>query len=372
MRVLFLASNFPLQARSGTDVSAAELIRELAGRADVELSVASFAAMASSSSVPGVELIRLPYRRPLELPGLVVPRGLRRYYSPRGRSVGSRVEPDLVIAHRLHMAYVAAGLDCRRVLVLQDVISAKVDHFSKAPRPVRRALAAHYRLVERWALACFERIYVVSESERENVGRLHPSSLQRTSVARMGFEVESEVQAGGEQPPESDVIYFGNLTSVRNQKAARRAAAIVTAARAVRPGLRAVAIGAGGTAKVRRELADAGFDFVGEVGDADAYLRASKVLLNPQESASGVKTSVLRGMGLAMACAISAPIADGIGGSPGREYEVGETEDDFVHLLSSLLADPARRLALGQAASRHVRQTFSWAAYVDALLEVGA
>jgi glycosyltransferase involved in cell wall biosynthesis len=370
MRVLFLASSFPFPPLSGTDVSAAELIRELAGRPDIELSVGYFSTTDAPSTVPGATLIRLPHRSSREAPGILVPRGLRRYYSSRARRVLQSVQPDLIIAHRLHTAYVAVGLPARRVLVLQDVISAKTDQFLSAPSPVQRTLSAHYRLVERWALGQFERIYVVSAAERDNVKRFHSRFLSRTFVARMGFQVHEGRANDAGQPRESDIIYFGNLASGRNQRAARRAARIVGATRAFHPRARAVAIGAGASAEVCADLRDAGFDFVGEVSDPDVHLRRSKVLLNPQQTASGVKTSVLRGMGLGMACAVSPPIADGIGGSPGRDYEVCESDEDFVLLLTSLLDDPSRRRELGEAAAAYAGRTFTWAAYADALLGV--
>lgn len=369
IRVLFVTPELPFPVRSGTGASAAELIRELARRENVDLTAAVFEPVPSSirAELPSVTWLSLPRATRRSTRTILAPRGVRAYYSPAARHRIGAVACDVVIAHRLHSVHAVADVNAQRSFILQDVVSAKADQSVRAPWLARRVRELQFFCLERWALPQFERVHVVSEGERRHIAERHPQHLGKTTVSRMGFHVEDFYAADDAEEGAVDVAYFGNLGSVRNQRAVERLSRILGLCRAAGRPLSAAAYGADGPEDFLTALK--GFEHTGRVGDVDRALQAATIVVNPQQVASGVKTSVLRAMGASRACVISPAVADTIGGEHYEHYVVADSDPEFADRMIELLEDQNLRNRLGANAKAFVTREYSWPRYVDDLLK---
>ncbi|MBB5986455.1 TIGR03087 family PEP-CTERM/XrtA system glycosyltransferase [Sphingobium lignivorans] len=112
-----------------------------------------------------------------------------------------------------------------------------------------------------------------------------------------------------------------------------------------------------------RALADLpGLIVTGAVPDVRPWLAAAQVVVVPLQLARGIQNKVLEAMAMGRAVVASAPAAEGIDAIDGRDLLVASGADALAALVLGLLADPARRAALGAAARARVQARYGWAA----------
>lgn len=109
------------------------------------------------------------------------------------------------------------------------------------------------------------------------------------------------------------------------------------------------------------------------VGELREWMASAKVLALPvkENTYSGATTTLLQGMAMGKACAVSrvGAIREGYGLEDGvnvRWLEPG-SQVGFDAAIDALLAQPETRRRLGEAARRHAAENLSWRRYVDAL-----
>lgn len=109
------------------------------------------------------------------------------------------------------------------------------------------------------------------------------------------------------------------------------------------------------------------------VADLQQLMASAKVLALPvkENTYSGATTTLLQGMAMGKACAVSrvGAIREGYGLEDGvnvRWLEPG-SQTDFDAAIDALLAQPETRGRLGAAARQHAAEHLSWRRYVDAL-----
>ena len=105
------------------------------------------------------------------------------------------------------------------------------------------------------------------------------------------------------------------------------------------------------------------------------WMASAKVLALPvkENTYSGATTTLLQGMAMGKACAVSrvGAIREGYGLEDGvnvRWMEPG-SQAGFDAAIDGLLAQPETRRRLGEAARRHAAERLSWRRYVDAMAE---
>jgi len=266
------------------------------------------------------------------------------------------------------------GLACR-VIDFCDLDSAKWTQYAAERswpmswlyrREGRRLLA-----FERRAAAAVDAALFVTEAEADLFRSVAPEVAARVGVMQNGVDADffSPTQ-GGESPypPGGPVLLFtGAMDYWPNIDAVTWfAREILPALRARLGGVRFWIVGMSPAPAVQELAADDVF-VTGRVPDVRPWLAHADVVVAPLRVARGIQNKVLEAMAMAKPVVVSAASATGLAAKAGEECEVAETVDDYVARIASLLADSARRAAMGEAARQRVLETYSWQAHLAAL-----
>jgi len=306
MRILLIASRYPLPSWRGNQVRTIEWLEALDGHQ--RLLLCPRPALSASGTVPcetqffkrshvarGRGLVRaLTTGRPLQ-------EGL--YDTPAARravaETSARWKPDIVVIQMVRCAWALEALtdsipSCR---VVFDAIDSMTLHFARAADaaapPLRSALrgeAARCRRLEKELVGAAHMTTAVSRRDLEALGTL-PGCGRVVPVA--GREIPGTVA-----PTEGSVVLLsGNLgyrPTVRG--ALWFAREIWPELRRRVPGVRWVLVGARPGAAVRRLGSLPGIEVHADVPDLAPYFAAARVAVAPMSTGSGVPMKVLEAM----------------------------------------------------------------------------
>jgi sugar transferase (PEP-CTERM/EpsH1 system associated) len=111
----------------------------------------------------------------------------------------------------------------------------------------------------------------------------------------------------------------------------------------------------------------------GGVPDIRPYLQHAAVVVAPLRLARGIQNKVLEAMAMARPVVISAAACVGVTGTPGQDFEVAMSPQEFVDKVLAL-ADERVGCTLGRAARAHILADYAWdrnLAAFDRLLQPG-
>ena len=118
---------------------------------------------------------------------------------------------------------------------------------------------------------------------------------------------------------------------------------------------------------LRRE---AGITLTGRVESTLPYIAGAAVYVAPLRMGGGTRLKLLEAMALERAVVATRLGAEGFPLRGGRELLLADEPERFAQAVVSLLRDPARRRALGQAGRRFVQARYDWSALIPRLEEV--
>ncbi|CAN5161881.1 TIGR03087 family PEP-CTERM/XrtA system glycosyltransferase [soil metagenome] len=130
--------------------------------------------------------------------------------------------------------------------------------------------------------------------------------------------------------------------------------------RATYPSVHFLIVGRNPIETVQALAAQAGVIVTGEVADTRDWLAAAAVVVAPLKIARGVQNKVLEAMAMARPVVASTAAAEGIDAQAGRDLLVAADPDEEARAVISLLADPTRAAALGQAGRARVEARYGW------------
>jgi sugar transferase (PEP-CTERM/EpsH1 system associated) len=142
--------------------------------------------------------------------------------------------------------------------------------------------------------------------------------------------------------------------------------------RAAAPAAEFAIVGANPAAEVIK-LRGNGVAVTGRVADVRPFLAAADVAVAPLQIARGIQNKVLEAMAMARPVVATPQAFEGIEAVPGVHLLVSAKPEEIAGDILSLVADPARAQAMGQAARGHVAARYDWAATLaplDAALAV--
>jgi glycosyltransferase involved in cell wall biosynthesis len=105
----------------------------------------------------------------------------------------------------------------------------------------------------------------------------------------------------------------------------------------------------------------------GTVPDVRPYIAHADLVVAPLRIARGIQNKVLEAMAMARPVVLSAAPAVGLGAEDGRECSIATDGEALCARVGALLADPAQRAAMGEAARACVLRSYSWAAHLRML-----
>jgi glycosyltransferase involved in cell wall biosynthesis len=228
----------------------------------------------------------------------------------------------------------------------------------------RRAYGAlEVRKLRRWeaqACAAASGVLVVSAEDERVIHRLVPGA--RIAIAPNVVDVDHcppAADAAG-SPHESRVLYVGAMDWHPNTDAVRFfAREILPRLRAKVPAVRFRVAGRSPSGAFRREVERvAPVEFTGTVPDMRPEIASATVCVVPLRIGSGTRLKILEAAAMEKAIVSTRLGAEGLGLVDGEEIVLADDPDRFATAVADLLADPARRQALGRAARLRVAKEY--------------
>ena len=376
-RILFLSPRYPYPPWRGDQVRVFQLIKALAGRAEVR--VVTFGA-GEPLPLEGVEVRAVESRLPrrlaanLRAPQPALPAQVRLFLdTAMTRAVAGEIaawRPHVVHVTLARMApYMPAGGAFHRHLDLVDSLALNMRTRAAAHRgPAGAAFGAESRLMQRYEARMAARAdscSVVSAADREMPG------LGAAAVIPNGVDVEAfPFAAPGERAPQ--LVFFGNLGYFHNAEPARFLAEQVlplVRRRVADAQLRLV--GARPTAAVRGLAQLDGVEVAADVPEMAAELQRASVAVLPSFSGSGIKNKVLEAFCAGLPVVSNRLGVQGVEGArAGEHYLAAEGEEAIAAAAAELLADAQLRARLATAARSLILERYTWERQAERLLQL--
>jgi glycosyltransferase involved in cell wall biosynthesis len=390
LRILFAALSMPFPPTNGHRLRTWALLRALAGeghqvtlvsfaepeelhREDAELRAVCRAV--ERVPVPGVHRARWePLRRALAVFS-PEPYGVRRFRSPAFTAgltralAGERF--DLVICDGIYnVQNLPGGLTVPVLLNKDDVAHVILERYA---RLARNALARLYARLEackvkRWerqACAGVAANLVCSEVDRDILQRLCPGVPML--VVPNVVDTEHYAPAGEGEP--LTVLFQGGMDWHPNRDAVEFfAAEILPELRRLVPAVTFRVAGRSPSDDFRRRFAGPpGLEFTGTVPDMRTEIARAAVCVVPLRIGSGTRLKILEAAAMGKAIVSTRLGAEGLEFRDGEDIVLTDDARAFARATADLLADPARRRKLGEAARQRAEADYSHSALRTAL-----
>jgi polysaccharide biosynthesis protein PslH len=215
----------------------------------------------------------------------------------------------------------------------------------------------------------FDRIQVFTRRDAEAVGLIEPDLAGRVRVNPFGIQIPPPPDP--QKEVEGQLLFIGNYTHPPNVDAA------LWLGREILPRLRERCsnvhlnlVGIYPPDSVK-ELACEDICVTGPVPEVEPYLERAAVVMAPVRTGGGMRMKVLQAMASGKAVVTTPVGADGMEIFDGQSsLAVCENTEQIVNTTAELLANPARRRALGERAREFVMENYSVQAYARRLEEV--
>lgn len=172
-------------------------------------------------------------------------------------------------------------------------------------------------------------------------------------------------------PEEPRLVFFGNYTHKPNVDAAVfLASEIFPLVRAQIPAAILHLVGPHPPPEVKAFENDPGVMVPGFVEDLDGYLRGASAILAPLRKGGGLRVKNLKALALGLPLITTSLGAEGLGGSPGKDFLIAETAGEFIQAILSLLQNPGLRQSLGAGGRALVEREFFWPSRVNRMMEI--
>jgi sugar transferase (PEP-CTERM/EpsH1 system associated) len=249
------------------------------------------------------------------------------------------------------------------VLTHHNIESVLMERRSRAESRVfaRRFLqreAAKLTAYERRLSPTFDMNIVVSPNDAQVLADLAPTA--RSRVVANGVDTHYFAPDFTHETPA--LIYTGGMNMFANRDAVMHfLSEIWPLIRAAEPGVRFFAVGQDPPRELKAIAErDPQVIVTGFVDDIRPLVRQAGVYVVPLRVGGGTRLKVLDAMAMGKALVSTSVGCEGIAVAPGTQLMIADTPDSFAQATVALLRDPARRLALGQAARQLVEQRYAW------------
>jgi len=306
-------------------------------------------------------------RKLVGAPPALVERTRVREYGDRVREVENSFRPDIVQVEPHEMAQYLRVLrgSAKRVLADHDPGREAAADYSREVAGVRRIWRRLDELAwsrySRGTAADVDAIVVFSDRDRASVQSYAPSK----PVVVIPFQVPPPLEPLGSDAASNRILFFGGYRHPPNAAAARRLAGeILPCVRRRHPSAKLELVGEP-TDQVQA-LAGDSVTVTGRVQSVAPYLAGAAVVAIPITMGGGMRVKVLESLAAGKAVVASSRAVAGLDLTPGREFLLAETVEEFCDAVAVLLTDVDRRVELETAARQWAVSTYEPNAAADA------
>jgi sugar transferase (PEP-CTERM/EpsH1 system associated) len=204
----------------------------------------------------------------------------------------------------------------------------------------------------------FDHSVVCTDEERADFVAAIPGVP--VSTLRNGVDLEYFRSAGAARVP-GRMVFTGVMDYRPNVDAVVWFAnEILPRVRAAVPGASFVICGSRPAPAVQALALLPGVTVTGRVPDVRPYLDSAELFVAPLRIARGIQNKVIEAMAMGLPVVASVPAWTGTGLAEGEGGVVAADAETFAQRAASLLGDPARRAAMGEAGRRAVERDYAW------------
>ncbi|MGE3374490.1 MAG: glycosyltransferase [Vicinamibacteria bacterium] len=199
----------------------------------------------------------------------------------------------------------------------------------------------------------------VSEVDRAALRSLSPGA--RVEAIPTGVDADYFRPADAPRAAR-ELVFSGSLDWYPNEDGVLRfLRQVLPTIRAELPATSFTAVGRDPSPRLRDEARRAGgVRVTGTVDDVRPFVDAAAVYVAPLRVGGGTRLKLLEALAMAKPVVATSLAAEGLPLVPGEHYLRADAPSDFAGAVVSLLRDPARAAALGQAGRRLVEERHSW------------
>jgi len=215
----------------------------------------------------------------------------------------------------------------------------------------------------------FDRVQVFSQRDADAVAELAPDVAPRLRVNPFGLVLPPRAHPAREVA--GTILFVGAFAHPPNRDAAIwLAREILPAVLARQPEARLRIVGSAPSAEVRA-LAGAHVEVVADAPSVLPHLEEAAVVMAPVRTGGGMRMKVLQAMAAGKAVVTTGRGTEGYTGFGAEPpLEVADSEAEIAAATAALLADDARRLALGERAREFAEHHYSPEAWAERLTAV--
>ena len=186
-------------------------------------------------------------------------------------------------------------------------------------------------------------------------------------VLRNGIDLEYFSPAGVESVC-GEIVFTGVMNYFPNVEGCRWfVREVLPQISAAVPEAHFTIVGASPSRAVTKLARDPRVTVTGQVPDTRPYLRRASIVVAPLRIGRGIQNKVLEGMAMGVPVVATSVAAQGVGGTPGRDYVTADDATSMSQSIVRLLADDQQRRALGSRGRAFVERNYSWQEALDPL-----
>jgi glycosyltransferase involved in cell wall biosynthesis len=270
---------------------------------------------------------------------------------------------DLVVARDPSFAEQARAVGFQRVILDADdlfgvILSQQLQDVGWYKRkPLHYIDAARARAYERTLPSRFERVVIAKAEDRAQF----PTRLQhKIAVIPNGISIPPALDRTLEKP--NRLLFVGTLSYGPNVDAARfLGLEVMSRLWELSPEVRLDVVGRGPVhPAVLEALRDPRCSIHESPADVGPFYRAATVVVTPIRRGSGTRIKVLEALAYEKALVSTTFAPEGLGLAPDKHYVAADTPAELAQACATMLADSARRHALGAAGRAFVERHFAW------------
>ncbi len=237
-------------------------------------------------------------------------------------------------------------------------------HWEVAANPVWRfVFKREYEKMRAAELDYLNRsMHVLTVSDTDTAFFAKDLSPAKITTIPTGVDIDYFQPAGGEEP--DSLVFTGSMDWMPNEDGILYfVEAILPLIRKQRPQVKLWVIGRRPGRKIQALAEyDPGIEVTGGVEDIRPFIAKGSVYVVPLRVGSGTRLKIFEAMAMGKAVVSTTIGAEGLPVANGSDIVMADEPSRFADEVCSLLASPAERKRIGDAARRLVEEKYSWAA----------
>ena len=228
--------------------------------------------------------------------------------------------------------------------------------------PLKRLLLdIEWRKMRRYeAQVCRKARQTVAVSAHDRA--LHQADAAEAAIRDVPTGVDVRYfRANGTPEDPAELVFTGSMDWHPNEDAIRHFITdILPAIRREMPRVRLTVVGRNPSDGLRRDAEQAGVKVTGTVDDVRPYIDAAAVYVVPLRIGGGTRLKVFEALSMGKAVVSTGVGVEGLPLAPGEHYLKADDPQAFASAVVTLLRDPQRRHALGDAGRRLTHARYAW------------